>query len=286
MPTQISTAVITGAGGGLGRALALQLAAGGARLLLADVDRARCEESARLAEQVGGQATALVVDVSDAEHVEHMAQTAERVLGRIDLVVNNAGVAAGGLVGRVSLDDWRWIVNINLWGVIHGCHAFVPRLVKQGGGAILNVASLAGIACAPRMASYNVTKAGVIALSETLCAELTGDNVRVTVLCPAFFKTNLLETMRVTDSEIRSLAEAAFANSTMSAAEVAAAALRAVARGRLYCLPMREGRIVWRLKRLVPERFARLIANRRLQRMAEQRAVTQQAEDPSRAPSR
>ena len=286
MPTRISTAVITGAGGGLGRALALQLAAGGARLLLADINQARCEESAGLVEQAGGQATALVVDVSDAEQVEHMAQTADRVLGRIDLLVNNAGVAAGGLVGRLSLEDWRWIVNINLWGVIHGCHAFVPRLVTQGGGAILNVASLAGIACAPRMASYNVTKAGVVALSETLCAELAGDNVRVTVLCPAFFKTNLMETMRAADPEIRSLAEAAFANSTMSAAEVATAALRAVERGRLYCLPMREGRIVWRLKRLMPERFARLVANRRLQRMAEQHALAQPVEDPSRAPSR
>jgi NAD(P)-dependent dehydrogenase (short-subunit alcohol dehydrogenase family) len=269
MPAQFNTAVITGAGAGLGRALCLRLAAQGARLLLADIDRARCEESAQLAERAGGQATAQVADVSDAAQVERLAEGAERVLGRIDLVVNNAGVAVGGAIGRISLEDWRWIVNINLWGVIHGCRAFAPRLVSQGGGAILNVASLAGIACAPQMSAYNVTKAGVIALSETLRAELAAEHVRVTVLCPAFFKTNLMETMRTSDPEIRALAAAAFANSTMTADEVAAAALRAVARGRLYCLPMREGRIVWRLKRLMPERFARLVANRRLQRMAE-----------------
>jgi NAD(P)-dependent dehydrogenase (short-subunit alcohol dehydrogenase family) len=273
VPAEIKTAVVTGAGGGLGRALCLRLAARGARIVAADLHRARCEETAHLIEQAGGAADALVVDVADAQEVERLAETADRVLGRIDLVVNNAGVAAGGPIGGQSLEDWRWIVGINLWGVIHGCHAFVPRLVRQGGGAILNVASLAGIACAPNMASYNVTKAAVIALSETLSAEIGARNVRVTVLCPAFFKTNLMETMRVSEPQFRALAEAAFANSTMTADEVAAAALRAVARGQLYCLPMREGRVLWRLKRLLPQRFARLVGSRRLQRLAEQRAT-------------
>ncbi len=273
MTFPLNSAVVTGAGGGLGRALCLRLARQRARLLLADIHRERCEETARLVERAGGHATPMVIDVTDAGQVEHMATAADRLLGRIDLVVNNAGVAGGGPVGKVPLDDWHWIVNANLWGVIYGCHFFVPRLVRQGGGAILNVASLAGIACAPNMASYNVTKAGVIALSETLCAELAGDNIRVTVLCPAFFKTNLMETMRVADPQFRTMAEAAFANSTTSADQVAAAALRAVALGRLYSLPMREGRIVWHLKRLMPQRFARLLANRRLQRMAESQAA-------------
>lgn len=268
----LNTAVVTGAGGGLGRAVCLQLARRGARLVISDVHQARCEETARLVEAAGGQATPLLVDVSDAAQVEGMADEAERVLGRIDLVVNNAGVAGGGKIGDVSLDDWQWILRINLWGVIHGCHVFAPRLVRQRSGAILNVASLAGIACAPWMGSYNVSKAAVIALSETLCAEVAADNVRVTVLCPAFFKTNLLETMRVTEPQFRQLAEGAFASSTMTADEVAGAALRAVERGQLYCLPMREGRLAWRLKRLMPQQFVRLVASRRLQRFAEQRA--------------
>jgi NAD(P)-dependent dehydrogenase (short-subunit alcohol dehydrogenase family) len=272
MSISLNTAVVTGAGGGLGRALCLQLAQRGARLIVSDVHQPRCEETARLVEQAGGQATPMVVDVTDPGQVERMADEAERVLGRIALVVNNAGVAGGGKIGDVPLDDWQWILRINLWGVIHGCHVFAPRLVRQRGGAILNVASLAGIACAPWMASYNVSKAAVIALSETLCAEVAGDNVRVTVLCPAFFKTNLLETMRVTEPQFRALAEGAFASSTMTADEVASAALRAVERGRLYCLPMREGRIAWRLKRLMPQRFVRLVGSRRLQRIAEQRA--------------
>ena len=123
------------------------------------------------------------------------------------------------------------------------------------------------------MAAYNVTKAGVIAISETLNAEVAGDNVRVTVLCPGFFKTNLLETMRSSEPQFTALAEAAFASSTMTADEVAIAALRSVERGRLYCLPMRDGRIAWRLKRFMPERFVRIVASRRLQNMARQRAV-------------
>lgn len=271
----LRTAVVTGAGGGLGRALCVALARRGARMVVADVHQARCEETARLVEQAGGEATVVVTDVVDPAQVERLAQEAERVLGRLDLVVNNAGVAAAGPVGEASLADWQWIVGINLWGVIHGCHYFVPRLVRQGSGAVLNVASLAGIACAPGMASYNTTKAAVIGLSETLAAEVSGDNVGVTVLCPAFFKTNLMETMRVSDAHFRTMAEAAFANSRMTADEVATAALQAVERRQLYCLPMREGRILWRLKRLMPQRYSRLLASRRMQRMAERRAATQ-----------
>lgn len=261
-------AVITGAGSGLGRAIALQLARPGAVLLLADLDEPRAAETARLAGERGATAHALAVDVADAAQVERLGAEADRLLGRIDLVVNNAGVAAAGAVGQTTLADWRWIVDINLWGVIYGCHVFVPRLVAQGGGAILNTASMAGIACAPFMASYNVTKAGVIALSETLAAELRDRGVRVTVVCPAFFRTNLLQTARTADAELTAMAQTAFDRATMSAEQVAATALRAVARGQLYCLPMREGRMLWRFKRLLPERYVRVLSRARVQRLA------------------
>ncbi len=263
-------AVVTGAGGGFGRALCLRLARPGARLLLADVHEARCAETAALVEARGAAAQVAVTDVADAAQVEQLAAAADTFLGRIDLVVNNAGVATAGAVGEAPLDDWRWIMGINAWGVIHGCHFFVPRLTRQRSGAILNVASMAGIACAPTMGAYNVTKAAVIALSETLAAELASQGVRVTVLCPVFFRTNLLETARTTSPEQRAMAERAFARARLTADDVAAAALRDLARGRLYSLPMREGRIVWRLKRLLPERYARLLASARLQRRAKE----------------
>ncbi|MDX2171391.1 MAG: SDR family NAD(P)-dependent oxidoreductase [Deltaproteobacteria bacterium] len=278
----MKTAVITGAGGGLGRALALQLAMPGAQLLLSDVHEERCAETARLVEARGARAHTTCTDVAAAAQVEALGDAADRLLGRIDLVVNNAGVAAAGAVGAAPLETWRWIMGINLWGVIHGCHVFAPRLVAQRGGAVLNVASAAGIACAPTMAPYNVTKSGVIALSETLAAELAPHGVGVTVLCPVFFKTNLLETMRVTDAEQSAMAAAAFADSTMTAEQVAAAALRAVARRQLYCLPMREARMIWRLKRLMPQRFHRsILGSARLQRLAKRRAVSSRRAAPA-----
>lgn len=261
-------AVVTGAGGGFGRALCLRLARPGARLLLADIHEARCAETAQLVEARGAVAQVAIADVADPAQVERLAADADVFLGRIDLVVNNAGVAVAGAVGDTPLEDWQWIMNINAWGVIHGCHFFVPRLMRQRQGAILNVASLAGIACAPTMAAYNVTKAAVIALSETLAAELAPHGVHVTVLCPAFFRTNLLETVRATTPELRAMGERAFERSRMTADDVAAIALRDLTRLRLYSLPMREGRIVWRLKRLMPERWTKLLASNRLQRMA------------------
>ncbi|MDX2167421.1 MAG: SDR family NAD(P)-dependent oxidoreductase [Deltaproteobacteria bacterium] len=266
MPT---TAVITGAGSGLGRAFAVQLALPGARLLLADIDAAGCEETAQICRARGAEPHVTRVDVAEAAQVEQLGADADRVLGRIDLVINNAGVAVSGAVGEVPLDDWRWIVGINLWGAIHGCHVFTPRLLAQRGGGILNVASAAGIACAPTMGPYNVTKAGVIALSETLAAEVTQHGVRVTVLCPVFFPTNIVAAARGPAAQ-RAQAAAALANSRFTAEQVAAAALRANQRGELYCLPMREARLVWWLKRLVPQLFHQKLAAARLARMSRQ----------------
>ena len=153
-------AVVTGAGSGLGRAFCLELArARHARIVCADIDEAAAR---RTAAEVGG--TAVRCDVARVEEVEALADAAERALGGVDLVINNAGVAVGGRIGEVGLDDWRWIMGVNLWGVIYGCHVFAPRLRAQGRGHILNVASAAGLLAPPGMGPYNVTKAAVVAL--------------------------------------------------------------------------------------------------------------------------
>lgn len=264
--------VLTGAGSGLGRALALRLARPGATLLLADLRLDTCEETARLCEARGAVAHARAVDVADAARVEALAQEADRLLGRIDLVVNNAGVAVAGAVGEVPLEDWRWIVGVNLFGVVHGCHVFAPRLAAQGSGAILNTASMAGLVSVPLMSAYNATKAGVVALSETLAAELRSKGVRVTVLCPSFFDTNLLDTGRSTAPELLDAARRAFERAPLSADDVAVAALDAIERDRLYCLPMRDGRFAWRFKRVLPERFARILGSERLRERVTRRA--------------
>lgn len=247
--------VITGAAGGFGRALSLELARRGAALVLSDVDLNGVEETARLASSVGAsRAVALRCDVTRVEDLEAVAAACE---GRIDLVVNNAGVSSAGLVGELPIEDWRWTIEVDLFGVINGCHVFVPILKRQGHGHVLNVASAAGLLAAPKMGAYNVAKAGVVALSETLHAELVDSDVKVTVLCPMFFQTNIAKSGRIVDGSTRAAFEE-LVNEGTSAEVVARAALAAVARGVLYAVPMADGRWLWRLKRLLPATFGTL----------------------------
>ena len=177
--------------------------------------------------------------------------------GGVDLVVNNAGVSSGGAVGESPIEDWRWTIEVDLFGVIYGCHVFVPILRKQGSGHILNVASAAGLLAAPKMGAYNVAKAGVVSLSETLSAELGGTKVGVTVLCPTFFRTNIASSGRFSDAKTKKSAER-LVNNGKEAADIARAALRSVERGDLYSVPMADGRWFWRLKRLSPTTFRTL----------------------------
>ena len=249
--------VITGAGSGFGRALALELAARGGRLVLSDIHPGAAEETARLARARGAASTtALGCDVTKIEEVEALANACE---GPVDLLINNAGVSSGGLVGDLSLADWRWTIEVDLFGVIHGCHAFVPRMKKQGSGHILNVASAAGLLCAPRMAAYNAAKAGVIAISETLAVELDGTGVGVTVLCPTFFKTDIVNSGRFADQETRDMADELMAGGR-PVEEVVLAALAAVEHDELYAVPMADARWLWRMKRALPSSFRKLIS--------------------------
>lgn len=248
-------AVITGAASGFGRAVALRLAQDGARLVLGDIDEAGLEESAALARQLGAEVRTCRCDVRVAEEVEALAELADEAFGGTDILVNNAGVAVVGAVGEVTLEDWRWQVDINLWGVIHGCHYFVPRMKAAGRGWILNVASSAGLLCAPEMGPYNVTKAAVVALSETLCGELSGSGVKVSALCPTFFRTNLHKTARSASSEMQKDAERLVTEAKWSAEQVADVALEALEAGELYVVPQSDGKALWRAKRVLGARF-------------------------------
>jgi NAD(P)-dependent dehydrogenase (short-subunit alcohol dehydrogenase family) len=253
-------AVVTGGASGLGRAICLQLAKRKARILIADIHEERCAETVRLVESLGGKAQATHCDVSKASDVEALAQQAMDMWGGVDIAVNNAGVACGGQVGDLSLDDWEWIMRINLWGPIYGCHYFLPLMKRQGHGFVLNVASAAGIASLPEMAGYNVTKAGVVSLSETLFGEVKGAGINVTVLCPTFFKTNLLETMRAPAEKQKQMAHKFFERSKITAEEVADQALKGLERGKLYIIPQTDGKLMWRLKRANPQLYFQQIA--------------------------
>lgn len=255
-------AVVTGGAGGLGRALCLALARRGGKIVIADRDLPGAEQTARDVVAAGGQAEATSTDVSRLEDIEKLATVAEARFGGTDLLVNNAGVAAAGPIGAVPMKDWEWIFGINLWGVIYGCHVFAPRFKAQKSGHILNVASAAGLLCAPEMAPYNVTKAGVVALSETLAGELAPDGIGVTVLCPTFFKTNVVASSRTVGNmdTMRSLATKWSERSKIQADDVARIALQSCDRNELYVLPMAEGRWAWRVKRLAPQVYSKLVS--------------------------
>ncbi len=256
--TKTTRAIVTGAGGGLGRELCLQLADRGARIWITDVDLEAAKATAELALKRGAsEARALVCDVAQKTEVAALAEQARGAWGAVDLLVNNAGVGVAGDFQKQDLATWEWIMGINLWGVIYGCHYFYP-LLKESGGAILNIGSSAGIANGPRMVSYNVTKAAVIALSETLASEFDSSGVMATVVCPMFFKTGMLEHTRMLDPKLKDFATRAFNRSFSTAEGVARASLRGVERGALYVLPSWDARLLWRLKRLLPRTFNRL----------------------------
>jgi len=259
--------VITGAGSGLGRALCLAVAPLGARLVVSDRDAVTAEETTRLCRSAGASdVRAVTCDVSRAEDVGSLAATADEAFGGADLVVNNAGIGCGGRIGELSLEDWRRVIDVNLWGVIHGCHVFVPRLRRQGSGHVLNVAAAAGLFTLPRMGAYATAKAGVVALSETLAAELSGSGVSVSVVCPSFFRTHIVDTGVFADKASREAAHSLIGRVDTTADEVARACLRAIEAGDLHVVPMADARWLWRLKRLTPGGFG--IAARLIERFA------------------
>jgi NAD(P)-dependent dehydrogenase (short-subunit alcohol dehydrogenase family) len=249
-------AVVTGAGSGLGRALALELANRGAEVVVSDVVATSAEQTAELLRKKGAHVQIIPCDVTDRDAVFYLVEETTKRLGGIDFMANNAGVAVGGPFEEISIEDWRWAVDINLWGVVYGCQAAIPKMKAQGHGYILNVASAAGLLAPPAMSAYNVTKAGVVSLSEGLYAEYKSQGINVAVLCPTFFKTNIVgsgrgATTEKDDAQILRWME----RSKVQAPDVAREAVDAVRDGRLYVQPMRDGRMSWRLKRAHPQRF-------------------------------
>ena len=254
------TCVLTGAASGLGRAFALELAARGARLFLADIDDAGLAETAKLVEERGGTSRTLHCDVSKLDDMKRLHGDSIAWLSGVDLLINNAGVGVGGMVGEIPLEDWQWITGINQWGVIYGCHLFLPDMKRRRSGHVLNVASIAAFACAAEMAPYNVTKAAVVALSETLAGELVGTGVGVSVLCPFFFATNIARSGRTGSSNVSPDAiERLMKKTPVQAGEVAKIALRACDKGQLYVFPHKEAKAIATMKRAMPETFLKKI---------------------------
>ena len=255
---------ITGGASGLGRATALRFARAGWRVAIGDVHDARGEEVRAL---LGPEGRYLRCDVRREDDLVAAAAELERAWGGVDVVMNNAGVAGAGAIEEVTLEDWQWILDINLLGVVRGCRAFVPLLKRQRAGHIVNVASMAGLMDVPLMSSYNATKAAVVSLSETLHNELADAGVGVSVVCPSFFKTNLHESMRTQNPGLRVAMHKLLERGKVTAEDVAEDVFGAVQERRFYVLPHAEGRAAWRLKRLLPRGLYTRLIRRQLRGM-------------------
>jgi NAD(P)-dependent dehydrogenase (short-subunit alcohol dehydrogenase family) len=244
--------MITGAGSGLGREIALRWAREGWQLALSDVSESGLQDTLRLVREAGGEGFAQRCDVRDYSQLTAFAQACEQKLGGIDVIVNNAGVASGGFFGELSLEDWDWQIAINLMGVVKGCKAFLP-LLEQSKGKIINIASMAALMQGPAMSNYNVAKAGVVALSESLLIELRQQEIGVHVVCPSFFQTNLLDSFRGPTPAMKAQVGKLLESSPISATNIAEYIYQQVASGEFMILPHEQGRMAWQLKQKNPQ---------------------------------
>jgi NAD(P)-dependent dehydrogenase (short-subunit alcohol dehydrogenase family) len=249
--------LITGATSGLGEALAMEFASAGWRVA---VTGRSIEKASRAGEGVsasGGKPLPLVMEVTHPEDFDRIAEQVKAAWNGLDVLINNAGIAGTGQFDEVSLQDWRNMLDTNLMSVVYGCRAFLSLLRQSGGGHIVNVASAAGLYCAPGMIHYNVAKAGTIAVSETLRAELAPDNIAVTASCAEFFQSGLLDAGKASSAggsdHMQARARADIASSAYSSEDIARYTIASMARGELYSLPMRETRLGWRALRWLPE---------------------------------
>lgn len=247
------TAVVTGAASGIGRALALQAAAEGMRVVVADVDEAGLEETREAVARAGAECVACPTDVAKRVEVERLERRAAGSFGGTDLLFNNAGVLVPGSAWERSEEDWNWQLGVNLWGVIHGISVFLPRMIERGTPAhVVNTASVGGLMVGPFLTPYVVSKHAVVALTEALHHELRlrGVPIGVSALCPGAVRTDIHRSERVRPKELApahalaSGAEHAFADGLrqsieagMDPAEVATQTFAAVRAGRFWILP-------------------------------------------------
>jgi NADP-dependent 3-hydroxy acid dehydrogenase YdfG len=247
-------AFITGAGSGLGLAVAKALAADGWTLGLFDRNLERLTTVEAEFADAGVKLVAYPGDVTQSDELTVAINSFAATHDGLDVMINNAGVAGVGAMMEVSLEDWRWIIDINVMGVVHGSRAAIPHLQRNGSGLLINVASAAAFASPPGMISYNATKAAVMSISETLVNELRSAGIQVSVVMPTFFQSALLETLRGPEYA-RAFAHKAMQKSEYSVDDVARELLKEAADGSVYIVLPRTARTMWRLKRWMPLRF-------------------------------
>jgi NADP-dependent 3-hydroxy acid dehydrogenase YdfG len=259
----LKRAFITGSASGLGKALCHELAADGWTIGISDINQEGLVVTKQEIENLGGKAFTYNLDVSNREQYKQIANQFLNDVGGIDVLVNNAGVGDGGNFEDYSLDNWEWMVRINQMSVVYGCHIFIPVLKKQKSGHIINIASLAAISCAPQMGAYNMTKAAVVAISETLYGELMDHNINVSCVQPSYFKTNIADQVRGGE-RIQKITKYLVERSGFQADEIAKEILVRVGRKELYVILPKVARKLWWFKRLMPMRFRKMVKEKYL----------------------
>lgn len=243
-------AIVTGGASGIGAALVKALADRGARVVAADRDGARAEALAR---GIGSERVrAAALDVTDAAAVQALVDEVVDREGRLDLLFNNAGVGLGGEVRDMGLEDWRRLIDVNIWGVIHGIHAAYPVMLSQGAGHIVNTASGAGLAPRPGMTAYAMSKHAVVGLSTSLRSEAAELGVRVTVVCPGYIQTNIMASTAFVNVDGAKMAEG-IPIKPMSAEDCAERILRGVEKNRGIVVVGAYPWLDWALFRLSPD---------------------------------
>ena len=248
---------MTGAASGIGRETALALARRGADLAICDVDEAGLEESAEQIRQIGRRVLQSRIDVSSEEQMGVFAERTLAELGRVDVLVNNAGIGLGGFFVDVPLAEWDTILGINLKGVVNGCYFFVPKMIESGtGGHVVNIASMAGFVASPGMSAYTTTKFGVIGFSETLRSELAARGIGVTAVCPGVIDTPIVRSANVygesATPENRERAIQMFEKRNYGPDRVARGILKAIRKNRAVAPISPEAWVGYWCKRLFP----------------------------------
>ena len=261
-----ATVLVTGAASGIGRESALAFARRGADLVICDRNAEGLAETAEQIQALGRDVRASTVDVSSAEQMRDFAEMVHGEVEAVDILMNNAGVGLGGGFLDTSLEDWEWIISINLEGVIHGCHYFVPKMVERArGGHIVNVSSAAGYFASQALAAYCTTKFAVLGLSEALRDELAPHGIGVTAICPGVINTPIVRTSPLRGAadtaEARRLIIETYERRNYGPDRVARQVLKAIQKNRAVAPVSPEAWLLFYLKRLLPD-FAHWLSRR------------------------
>lgn len=246
-------AVVTGAAGGIGRATSVALAKEGCHLALCDVNAAGLEETAALVRELGRKVSTHIVDVSSKERMRAFAEEVVAEHGQVNILVNNAGVTVTAPFEQHTLEDFEWIVGINLWGVIYGCKFFLPYLQKAEEAHIVNLSSLFGLLGVPSQTSYCATKFAVHGFSEALWVELRDQNIGVTSVHPGGVRTDIAKSARTADSSQKDLAINVIERFSVSAEHCAKLIVSAIKKNKMKQMVTRETHMIFAAKRLAPQ---------------------------------